>query len=67
MNMPLNEIQIHSLAFYLWENDGSPAGQAHKYWEKALKQLEGKTIHSGNGKVGGRATALSEEDTTCEA
>ena len=39
MNMPVTEEQIQTLAFYLWEQDGSPDGRAQDYLEKALRQL----------------------------
>ncbi|MGA7778359.1 MAG: DUF2934 domain-containing protein [Paraburkholderia sp.] len=39
MDMPVTEEQIRTLAFYLWEADGSPEGRAEEYWEKAQRQL----------------------------
>lgn len=39
MNMPVTEQQVGTLAFYLWENDGSPDGRSEEYWEKARQQL----------------------------
>lgn len=39
MDMPVTEEQIRTLAFYLWEKDGSPDGRSEEYWEKAHKQL----------------------------
>jgi hypothetical protein len=39
MNMPVTEEQIGTLAFYLWEKDGSPDGRSEEYWEKARQQL----------------------------
>lgn len=39
MNVPVSEEQIHALAFYLWETDGSPEGRAQEYWQKARAQL----------------------------
>ncbi|MDN7183978.1 DUF2934 domain-containing protein [Caballeronia sp. SEWSISQ10-4 2] len=35
----MSEEQIRTLAFYLWEQDGSPDGRADEYWEKARRQL----------------------------
>jgi hypothetical protein len=35
----MSEEQIRTLAFYLWEQDGSPDGRANEYWEKARRQL----------------------------
>ena len=40
MNVPVTEEQIQTLAFYLWEQDGSPDGRAQEYWEKARQQLD---------------------------
>ncbi|MFL9898935.1 DUF2934 domain-containing protein [Paraburkholderia fungorum] len=37
--MPITEDQIRTLAFYLWEKDGSPDGRCQEYWEKARQQL----------------------------
>jgi uncharacterized membrane protein len=42
MDVPLTEEQIRTLAFYLWEKDGSPGGRADEYWEKAQRQLAGE-------------------------
>ena len=39
MDVPVNEEQIRTLAFYLWEKDGSPEGRSEEYWEKARAQL----------------------------
>ncbi len=39
MDVPVTEEQIRTLAFYLWEKDGSPEGRADEYWEKARQQL----------------------------
>ncbi|BCZ81703.1 hypothetical protein PTKU64_53780 [Paraburkholderia terrae] len=39
MDVPVTEEQIRTLAFYLWEKDGSPEGRAEEYWEKARQQL----------------------------
>lgn len=35
----MSEEQIRTLAFYLWEQEGSPDGHADEYWEKARRQL----------------------------
>ena len=41
MNVPVTEEQIQTLAFYLWEQDGSPdLGRAQEYWEKARQELD---------------------------
>ncbi|KAE8753762.1 DUF2934 domain-containing protein [Paraburkholderia madseniana] len=39
MDVPVTEDQIRTLAFYLWEKDGSPDGRSEEYWEKARQQL----------------------------
>jgi uncharacterized membrane protein len=39
MDVPVTEEQIRTLAFYLWEKDGSPDGRSEEYWEKARQQL----------------------------
>ncbi|MFM0328986.1 DUF2934 domain-containing protein [Paraburkholderia strydomiana] len=39
MDLPITEEQIRTLAFYLWEKDGSPDGRSEEYWEKARQQL----------------------------
>jgi len=41
MSVPMSEEQVFALAFYLWEQDGSPAGRSGEYWEKARTQLGG--------------------------
>ncbi|RKT14271.1 hypothetical protein B0G69_7514 [Paraburkholderia sp. RAU2J] len=40
MDMPVTEEQIRTLAFFLWEKDGSPEGRSEEYWEKARQQLD---------------------------
>ncbi|MFM0046804.1 DUF2934 domain-containing protein [Paraburkholderia sediminicola] len=39
MDVPVTEVQIRTLAFYLWEKEGSPDGRSQEYWEKAWQQL----------------------------
>ncbi|MFM0200936.1 DUF2934 domain-containing protein [Paraburkholderia fungorum] len=39
MDVPVTEEQIQTLAFYLWEKDGSPDGRSQEYWGKARQQL----------------------------
>ena len=39
MDVPVTEEQIRTLAFFLWEKDGSPEGRSEEYWEKARQQL----------------------------
>ncbi|OUL75475.1 DUF2934 domain-containing protein [Paraburkholderia hospita] len=36
---PVREEQIRTLAYDLWERDGSPDGRSDEYWEKARQQL----------------------------
>jgi hypothetical protein len=58
MDVQMSEEQIRTLAFYLWEQDGSPDGRADEYWEKARQQLglEGATRD-------GKAVDESETET----
>ncbi len=39
MGVPMSEEQVFALAFYLWEQAGSPAGRSEDYWEMARAQL----------------------------
>ena len=39
MDVPVSEEQVRTLAFYLWEKEGSPDGRSQEYWEKAWQQL----------------------------
>ncbi|MFL9963043.1 DUF2934 domain-containing protein [Paraburkholderia sediminicola] len=39
MDVPVSEEQVRTLAFYLWEKEGSPDGRSQEYWEKARQQL----------------------------
>ncbi|MFL9919354.1 DUF2934 domain-containing protein [Paraburkholderia fungorum] len=39
MDVPVTEEQIQTLAFYLWEKEGSPDGRSQEYWGKARQQL----------------------------
>lgn len=39
MDMPVTEEQVRTLAFYLWEKEGSPEGRSQEYWAKARQQL----------------------------
>ena len=56
----MSEEQIRTLAFHLWEQDGSPEGRADEYWDKARRQLglEGTTQDETAG-VGEEAEATS--------
>lgn len=42
MDVPVTEEQIRTLAFFLWEKDGSPEGRSDEYWGKARRQLAGE-------------------------
>lgn len=55
MDVQLSEEQIRTLAFYLWEQDGSPEGRADEYWEKARQQLisGSKSRNAANGEAAG--------------
>lgn len=63
MDVQLSEEQIRTLAFYLWEQDGSPQGRADEYWEKARQQL---TTGNKSGNAAGSVAAGFEDepDTT---
>jgi hypothetical protein len=39
MRAPVTEEQIRTLAFSLWEAEGSPEGRSEEFWEKARQQL----------------------------
>lgn len=41
MDVPVNEDQIRTLAFYLWEKDGCPEGRSDEYWESAQATARG--------------------------
>jgi hypothetical protein len=61
MDVQMSEEQIRTLAFYLWEQDGSPDGRADEYWEKARRQLglentsqdTTRTADTANGEAAG--------------
>jgi uncharacterized membrane protein len=60
MDVQMSEEQIRTLAFYLWEQDGSPEGRADEYWDKARKQLglegtaqDGKAADQGETETAG--------------
>ena len=46
--------RFRTLAFYLWEQDGSPDGRADEYWEKARQQL-GVSVPASDSKEEGTA------------
>jgi hypothetical protein len=37
--VPVTEDQIRTLAFYLWEADGSPDGRSDEFWENARQRF----------------------------
>lgn len=47
MNVPVYEEEVHALALYLWEIDGSLDGRAQEYREKARTRLAGAGMLSG--------------------
>jgi hypothetical protein len=53
MDVQMSEEQIRTLAFHLWEQEGSPEGRADEYWEKARQQLG----------LGGAAQDATETET----
>jgi Protein of unknown function (DUF2934) len=60
MDVQMSEEQIRTLAFHLWEQDGSPEGRAEEYWEKARQQLgldgatqDGKLADEGETETAG--------------
>ena len=60
MDVQMSEEQIRTLAFYLWEQDGSPEGRADEYWQKARQQLglegaapDGKAVDEGATQTAG--------------
>jgi hypothetical protein len=60
MDVQMSEEQIRTLAFYLWEKDGSPDGRADEYWDKARQQLglegpaqDGKAADEGETETAG--------------
>jgi len=64
MDVQMSEEQIRTLAFHLWEQDGSPDGRADEYWEKARRQLglEDATQDGTEVDEGERETAGFGED-----
>jgi hypothetical protein len=67
MDVQMSEEQIRTLAFHLWEQDGSPDGRADEYWEKARRQL-GLEDSAQDGKEGiesgSNAAGFGEEPET---
>jgi ABC-type thiamine transport system substrate-binding protein len=59
MDVQLSEEQIRTLAFYLWEQDGSPDGRADEYWEKARQQLT--TVNESGNAADGNAAGFGEK------
>ena len=44
METESTEEKIRARAYELWEKDGSPAGQADRYWEEARASLEAELL-----------------------
>lgn len=63
MDVQLSEEQIRTLAFDLWEQDGSPEGRADEYWDKARQQLSSgsDSESTADGSINGFG---EEPDTT---
>jgi hypothetical protein len=59
MDVQLSEEQIRTLAFYLWEQDGSPEGRADEYWDKARQQLSSGS--DSESTVDEKSTGFGEE------
>ncbi|MEQ1769890.1 MAG: DUF2934 domain-containing protein [Devosia sp.] len=36
-NPPIDEAAVRRTAYFLWENEGYPEGQAEQYWLRALE------------------------------
>ncbi|SAL52918.1 hypothetical protein AWB64_05735 [Caballeronia sordidicola] len=65
MDVQLSEEQIRTLAFHLWEQDGSPEGRADEYWEKARQQLSSGSL--SENAADDKETGFGEEpDTTSD-
>ncbi|RFU48345.1 DUF2934 domain-containing protein [Paraburkholderia sp. DHOC27] len=63
MDFPVTEEQIRTLAFYLWEKDGSPDGRSDEYWLKAQQQLTGNTGEGNSGAGNGGETTSDPAQT----
>jgi hypothetical protein len=63
MQAQMTEEQIRTVAFYLWEQDGSPEGRADEYWEKARQQL-GLAAETQNGHAGDTTGFGDEPEAT---
>lgn len=68
MDVQMSEEQIRTLAFHLWEQEGSPDGRADEYWEKARQQLglggeaqDGKTVDATGTETETEAAGFGEE------
>jgi hypothetical protein len=59
MDAQLSEEQIRTLAFHLWEQDGSPEGRSEEYWAKARDQLASGSESATA--TDGEATGFGEE------
>jgi hypothetical protein len=59
MDVQLSEEQIRTLAFYLWEQDGSPEGRSNEYWDKARQQLT--TGNTSENTADGEAADVEEK------
>lgn len=69
MENDATEEQIRKQAYELWEKDGSPPGQADKYWEEARASFEkiivdAATAPSVAENVSKRGDAPESEETS---
>jgi hypothetical protein len=59
METESTEEKIRARAYELWEKDGSPAGQADRYWEEARASLEAELLAAATSpRVAAGSTAL---------
>lgn len=64
--MNLNEHRVREYAYYLWEAEGKPHGQATKHWEIACKlakaEAEAETSSTTPGALSGQVAASTPND-----
>lgn len=51
MNEDALDEKIRKRAYELWEKDGSPDGQADRYWDAARRQIESELDGGPGGKA----------------
>jgi hypothetical protein len=63
METESTEEKIRARAYELWEKDGSPAGQADRYWEEARASLEADLLAAAlPGVAAGSSTPTNVPD-----